>query len=97
MSGGMQRRVGIARAIALKPKMLLLDELWPPRLTTRMELQDVILDILNREKITTMVIADPDEAVYMSDRICMMTNGPQARVGQILEFPLSAPVTAWKY
>lgn len=93
MSGGMQQRVGIARAIALKPKMLLLDEPFG-RLDslTRMELQDVILGILDREKITTMVIThDPDEAVYMSDRICMMTNGPRARVGQILEIPFERP------
>ena len=93
MSGGMQQRVGIARAIALKPKMLLLDEPFG-RLDslTRMELQDVILDILNKEKITTMVIThDPDEAIYMSDRICMMTNGPKARVGQILEIPFERP------
>ena len=78
MSGGMQQRVGIARAIALKPKVLLLDEPFG-RLDslTRMDLQDVILDILNREKITTLVIThDVDEAVYMADRICMMTNGP---------------------
>lgn len=93
MSGGMQQRVGIARAIALKPKMLLLDEPFG-RLDslTRMDLQDVILDILNREKITTMVIThDVDEAVYMSDRICMMTNGPRARVGQVLETPFARP------
>ena len=93
MSGGMQQRVGIARAIALKPKMLLLDEPFG-RLDslTRMELQDVILSILDREKITTMMVThDPDEAVYMSDRICMMTNGPRARVGQILEIPFERP------
>jgi len=93
MSGGMQQRVGIARAIALKPKMLLLDEPFG-RLDslTRMDLQDVILDILAKERITTMVIThDVDEAVYMSDRICMMTNGPRARVGQILEIPFARP------
>lgn len=93
MSGGMQQRVGIARAIALKPKLLLLDEPFG-RLDslTRMELQDVILGILNKEKITTMVIThDPDEAVYMSDRICMMTNGPRAKVGQILDVPFDRP------
>ncbi|MEM8945404.1 MAG: ABC transporter ATP-binding protein [Planctomycetota bacterium] len=93
MSGGMQQRVGIARAIALKPKMLLLDEPFG-RLDslTRMELQDVVLNILNREHITTMVIThDVDEAVYMSDRICMMTSGPAARVGQLLDIPFERP------
>lgn len=93
MSGGMQQRVGIARAIALKPKMLLLDEPFG-RLDslTRMDLQDVILGILDKEKITTMVVThDVDEAVYMSDRICMMTNGPRARVGQVLEIPFERP------
>ncbi len=93
MSGGMQQRVGIARAIALKPQVLLLDEPFG-RLDslTRMDLQDVILDILDREKITTMVIThDVDEAIYMSDRICMMTNGPEATVGQILDVPFARP------
>lgn len=93
MSGGMQQRVGIARAIALKPQVLLLDEPFG-RLDslTRMDLQDVILDILDRERITTMVIThDVDEAIYMSDRICMMTNGPEATVGQILDVPFQRP------
>ena len=93
MSGGMQQRVGIARAIALKPRMLLLDEPFG-RLDslTRMDLQDVILDVLDREHITTMVIThDVDEAIYMSDRVCMMTSGPAARVGQVLELPYSRP------
>ena len=93
MSGGMQQRVGIARAIALKPQMLLLDEPFG-RLDslTRMDLQDVILGILNREKITTMVIThDVDEAIYMADRVCMMTNGPEATVGQMLDVPFPRP------
>lgn len=93
MSGGMQQRVGIARAIALQPKMLLLDEPFG-RLDslTRMELQDVILDILAKEAVTTMIIThDVDEAIYMSDRVCMMTNGPAARVGQILDLPFDRP------
>lgn len=93
MSGGMQQRVGIARAIALKPRMLLLDEPFG-RLDslTRMELQDVILGVLDREQITTMVIThDVDEAIYMSNRICMMTNGPAATVGQILDLPFERP------
>lgn len=93
MSGGMQQRVGVARAIALKPKLLLLDEPFG-RLDslTRMELQDVILNILNWEKITTLMIThDPDEAVYMSDRICMMTNGPGAKVGEIMDIGFPRP------
>lgn len=93
MSGGMQQRVGIARAIALKPRMLLLDEPFG-RLDslTRMDLQDVILDVLDREHITTLIVThDVDEAIYMSDRVCMMTSGPAARVGQVLELPFSRP------
>lgn len=93
MSGGMQQRVGIARAIALKPRVLLLDEPFG-RLDslTRMDLQDVILGILDREKVTTMMIThDVDEAIYMSDRVCMMTSGPNARVGQLLDLPFERP------
>ena len=93
MSGGMQQRVGIARALALQPKVLLLDEPFG-RLDslTRMGLQDTIMDILDREKVTTMLIThDPDEAVYMSDRICMMTNGPRAKVGKVMDIPLPRP------
>lgn len=93
MSGGMQQRVGIARAIALKPKVLLLDEPFG-RLDslTRMELQDVILGILNDQKITTLLIThDVDEAVFMSDRVVMMTNGPNAKVGEILEIDFPRP------
>ncbi|QNN23210.1 ABC transporter ATP-binding protein [Planctomycetales bacterium ZRK34] len=93
LSGGMQQRVGIARAIALKPKLLLLDEPFG-RLDslTRMELQDVILGILDRQRITTMLIThDVDEAVYMSDRVVMMTTGPRATIGKILELPFERP------
>jgi nitrate/nitrite transport system ATP-binding protein len=93
MSGGMQQRVGIARAIALKPKMLLLDEPFG-RLDslTRMELQDVILDILNENKVTTLLVThDVDEAIYMCDRIVTMTNGPHARVGRINAMPFERP------
>lgn len=93
MSGGMQQRVGIARAIALQPKVLLLDEPFG-RLDslTRMELQDVIIDILAKEKLTAMIVThDVDEAVFMADRCVMMSNGPKAGVGEILEIDFPRP------
>jgi nitrate/nitrite transport system ATP-binding protein len=93
MSGGMQQRVGIARAIALKPTVLLLDEPFG-RLDslTRMELQDVILEILDREKITTVLVShDVDEVVFLCDRVVMMTNGPAATVGEILSIDYERP------
>ena len=93
LSGGMQQRVGIARAIALQPKILLLDEPFG-RLDslTRMELQDVILDILAREKLTAMIVThDVDEAIFMADRCVMMSNGPKAGVGEILEIGFPRP------
>ena len=93
MSGGMQQRVGIARAIALKPTVLLLDEPFG-RLDslTRMELQDVILEILDREKITTVLVShDVDEVVFLCDRVVMMTNGPAATIGEILSIDFERP------
>ncbi|MGJ8697675.1 MAG: ABC transporter ATP-binding protein [Verrucomicrobiaceae bacterium] len=93
LSGGMQQRVGIARAIALQPKVLLLDEPFG-RLDslTRMELQDVIIDILAREKMTALIVThDVDEAIFMADRCVMMSNGPKAGVGEILEINFPRP------
>ncbi len=93
LSGGMQQRVGIARAIALKPKVLLLDEPFG-RLDslTRMELQDVILDIVAQEKLSSMIVThDVDEAVFMSDRVIMMTNGPLARIGEVMNIHWERP------
>ena len=93
LSQGMQQRVGIARAFALQPKMLLLDEPFGMLDSlTRMELQEVLLEILMRDKVTTLMIThDVDEALFMSDKVVMMTNGPRARVGKIFEMPFDRP------
>lgn len=86
LSQGMQQRVGIARAFATAPKMLLLDEPFGMLDSlTRMELQEVLLELLARDRKTTLMVThDVDEALFLSDRIVMMTTGPKARVGGIL-------------
>ncbi|MET0283365.1 MAG: ABC transporter ATP-binding protein [Polyangiales bacterium] len=93
LSEGMQQRVGIARAFALAPKMLLLDEPFGKLDSlTRMELQDVLLGLLQKNRVTTMMVThDVDEALLLSDRIVMMTNGPEARVGETLAVPFVRP------
>ena len=95
LSQGMQQRVGIARAFALKPKMLLLDEPFGMLDSlTRAELQDVLLEVWNREKITAIMIThDVDESIFLADRVIMMTSGPKAIVGDILDIPLERPRT----
>ena len=91
LSQGMRQRVGIARAFALKPKLLLLDEPFGMLDSlTRTDLQDVLLEVWRRDRITAiMVTHDVDEALFLSDRVVMMTSGPQAKVGDVLpvEFP----------
>ena len=93
LSQGMQQRVGIARAFALSPKMLLLDEPFGMLDSlTRMELQEVLLELLAGDKKTTLMVThDVDEALFMSDRVVMMTTGPRARIGDILEVPFARP------
>ncbi len=93
ISGGMKQRVGIARALAMEPKVLLMDEPFGALdALTRAHLQDELLKIVARTKSTVvMVTHDVDEAVLLSDRIVMMTNGPAATIGEVLEVPLARP------
>ena len=93
ISGGMKQRVGIARALAMEPKVLLMDEPFGALdALTRAHLQDELLKIVARTKSTVvMVTHDVDEAVLLSDRIVMMTNGPAATIGEVLDVPLARP------
>ena len=93
ISGGMKQRVGIARALAMEPKVLLLDEPFGALdALTRAHLQDELLKIVARtESTAVMVTHDVDEAVLLSDRIVMMTNGPAATIGEILRVDLARP------
>jgi nitrate/nitrite transport system ATP-binding protein len=93
ISGGMKQRVGIARALAMEPKVLLLDEPFGALdALTRANLQDELMGIMAKSGCTTvMVTHDVDEAVLLSDRIVMMTNGPGATIGEILAVDLERP------
>ncbi len=93
ISGGMKQRVGIARALAIRPKMLLMDEPFGALdALTRGKLQRQVLDIWERHRQAVMMIThDIDEAIYMSDRIILMTNGPSAKIGEILKVPFEHP------
>jgi nitrate/nitrite transport system ATP-binding protein len=93
ISGGMKQRVGIARALAIEPKVLLLDEPFGALdALTRANLQDELMRIVSQTGATVLMVThDVDEAVLLSDRVVMMTNGPAARIGEVLEVPLERP------
>ena len=93
LSQGMRQRVGIARAFALSPKMLLLDEPFGMLDSlTRYELQEVLIQLWRREKITAMMVThDVDEALFLSDRIICMTDGPEAGIGEVIDVSFPRP------
>ncbi len=93
LSGGMKQRVAIARALAIRPKLLLLDEPFGALdALTRGNLQEQLMRICEENQVTAvMVTHDVDEAVLLSDRIVMLTNGPESKIGQILEVDIPRP------
>jgi nitrate/nitrite transport system ATP-binding protein len=93
LSNGMRQRVGLARAFALSPKLLLLDEPFGMLdALTRWELQEVLMDVWKRSRVTAICVThDVDEAILLADRVIMMTNGPNARVGHVMAVDLPRP------
>ncbi len=93
LSQGMCQRVGLARAFALDPKLLLLDEPFGMLDSlTRLELQQVLVELIAASKKTTLMVThDVDESLFLSDRIALMTSGPEATLGQLVEVPFARP------
>ncbi|MDX2271838.1 MAG: nitrate ABC transporter ATP-binding protein [Cyanobacteriota bacterium] len=93
LSGGMKQRVAIARALAIRPQVLLLDEPFGALdAITKEELQEELLKIWRDHRCTILMIThDIDEALFLADRLVMMTNGPAAKIGEILEIPFARP------
>jgi nitrate ABC transporter ATP-binding subunit len=91
ISGGMKQRVSIARALAIRPEVLILDEPFGALdAITKEELQEELLQIWEEHRITVMMIThDIDEALFLADRIVMMTNGPRAKIGEIIDVPFA--------
>lgn len=93
LSGGMKQRVAIARALAMRPEILILDEPFGALdAITKEELQEELLQIWRQNRVTVLMIThDIDEALFLADRVVMMTNGPHAKIGEIVEVPFSRP------
>jgi nitrate ABC transporter ATP-binding subunit len=93
LSGGMKQRVAIARALAIRPKVLILDEPFGALdAITKEELQEELLKIWTDHQVTVLMIThDIDEALFLADRLVMMTNGPAAQIGEVLDIPFSRP------
>jgi nitrate ABC transporter ATP-binding subunit len=93
LSGGMKQRVAIARALAIRPEILILDEPFGALdAITKEELQEELLNIWREHKVTVLMIThDIDEALFLADRLVMMTNGPSAKIGEVLNIPFKRP------